>query len=355
MLIEIIAAIEPPWIVRHWAVLVIVLTCLSLLAFMAMILAKYVRITLNIFVDTPPPLSVGPPDFKPLLGEMVRFRSFDGTSLRGMHLHPQNRHEYKGTILFCHEYGADMFSCSRYARPLIEAGFDVFTFDYRGHGDSSNRSRYKPLQWPSDKEQQDTLGALAYVEAALTAEGKSPNVGLFGISRGAGSSLLAACSTPNVKAILCDGLFSTELTIISFMKRWAHIFASVKLVYDNHTERFWQFLYWLLIRFAQPKLACRYPSVHKVLMEMHNCPIMLVYGQRDSYIREDQINSLHAIAPEPKYLWVVKGAKHNHAAIVEPRQYAARSIAFFRKYLAEDNVAESEIQNPAEVEAQRTA
>ncbi len=350
MLLEIIAAVEPPWIVRHWAALIIVITCLSLLGFMALILAKYVRICLNIFVDTPPPLSMGPVDFTPLHGDMVRFRSFDGTSLRGMHLRPINRTEYKGTILFCHEYGSDMFSCARYARPLIEAGFDVFTFDYRGHGDSSNRSRYKPLQWPSDKEQQDTLGALAYVETALTAEGKSPNVGIFGISRGAGSALLAACSTPNVKAILCDGVFSTELTIIAFMKRWARIFASVKLVYENHTERFWQLLYWLLIRFAQPKLACRYPSVRKALTEMRNCPIMFVYGQRDSYIREDQTRALHAMAPDPKYLWIVKGAKHNQAAIIEPRQYAARSIAFFRKYLAEESVAESEIQAPAETE-----
>jgi uncharacterized protein len=352
MLIEIIAAIESPWIVRHWAVLVIALTCVSILVFMALVLAKYVRICLNIFVDTPPPLAAGRLDFTPLHGEMVRFRSFDGTSLRGMHLHPANRTEYKGTILFCHEYGSDMFSCARYARPLIEAGFDVFTFDYRGHGDSSNRSRYKPLQWPSDKEQQDTLGALAYVEAALTAEGKSPNVGIFGISRGAGAALLAACSTPNVKAILCDGVFSTELTIISFMKRWAHIFASVKLVYEHHTERFWGFLYWLLIRFAQPKLACRYPSVHKALMEMKKCPIMMIYGQRDTYIREDQVTSLNATAPEPKYLWVVKGAKHNQAAIVAPKQYAARSIAFFRKYLAEENVSESEIQNPTESETE---
>jgi len=344
------ATIESPWIVRHWAALVIVLTCLSLLVFTALVLAKYVRICLNIFVDTPPPLSMGPVDFKPLHGEMVRFRSFDGTSLRGMHLRPLNRTDYKGTVLFCHEYGSDMYSCARYARPLIEAGFDVFTFDYRGHGESSNRSRYKPLQWPSDKEQQDTLGALAYVEAALTAEGKSPDVGIFGISRGAGAALLAACSTPNVKAVLCDGVFSTDLTIIAFMKRWAHIFASVKLVYENHTEKFWGFLFWLLMRFAQPKLACRYPSVKKALTEMRDCPTMFVYGQKDSYIREDQTRMLFAQAPSPKYLWIVKGAKHNQAAVVEPKQYATRAIAFFRKHLAGEEIAESKILEPADAE-----
>jgi len=124
----------------------------------------------------------------------------------------------------------------------------------------------------------------------------------------------------------------------------------VKLVYENHTEKFWGFLFWLLMRFAQPKLACRYPSVRKALTEMRDCPIMFVYGQKDSYIREDQTRMLFAEAPSPKYLWIVEGAKHNQAAIVEPKQYAARAIAFFRKHLAGENVAESEIRDPAEAE-----
>ena len=348
---EIIAAAEHSlWIVRHWAALVIVLTCASLLVFAVLLMAKYVRICLNIFVDTPPPLSMGPVGFERLHGEPVRFRSFDGTSLRGMHLAPTDRTQYKGTVVFCHEFGSDMYSCARYARPLVEAGFDVFTFDYRGHGDSSNRGRYRPLQWPSDRERNDTLGALAYVEASLAAEGKPTDVGLFGISRGAGAAVLAASSTPNVKAILCDGVFSTDLTIISFMKRWAHIFARVKLVYEHHTEQFWRLLYWLLMRFAQPKLACRYPSVRRAVREIRGCAMLFVYGRKDSYIREDQTRLLYSEAPAPKYLWIVEGAKHNQAAVVRPREYAARAAAFFRRYLAGQSVGDSEITAPTSAE-----
>ena len=351
MLAEMTAIAEQaPWIVRHWAAVVIAMTCLSLVVFLVLLLAKYVRICLNIFVDTPPPLSMGPVDFQRLHGELVRFRSFDGVSLRGMHLRPPNHNEYKGTILFCHEYGSDMYSCARYARPLIEAGFDVFTFDYRGHGDSSNRGRYKPLQWPSDKELEDTLGALAYVEANLVAAGRPADVGLFGISRGAGAALLAACSTPTVKAVLCDGAFSTDLTIISFMKRWARIFARVKLVYENHSEKFWQFLFWLLMRFAQPKLACRYPSIRKATRELRDCPILFVYGQKDSYIREDQTRFLYAEASSPKYLWIVPEAKHNQAAIIEPVEYAARAVEFFRKHLAHEPIGRIEVTPPADIE-----
>lgn len=345
-----LAASLDEWVGRNWAALAIALTCLSLVVFCVLLLAKYVRICLNIFCDTPPPLSMAPLDFIPLKGEEVRFRSFDGTSLRGMHLYAHRGLGYKGTIVFCHEYGADMYSCARYARPLVEAGFDVFTFDFRGHGESSKSSAYKPLQWPSDKELEDVLGACAYVESTLAADGKPTQIGLFGISRGAGAGLLAASSDPDIKAIICDGAFSTETTLVALMKRWASIFARVRLVYENHPEGFWHFLLWLMMRFAQPKLGCKYPSVRKALVEMQPRPIFFIHGQRDSYIREDQTRLLHALAPSPRYLWIVENAKHNQSVIVQPPQYAARTIAFFRKHLAGEAIPESRITAPAEAE-----
>ena len=140
---------------------------------------------------------MGPVDFQPVHGEEVSFRSFDGTSLRGMMLRTRNRAVYKGTVMFCHEFSSNMYSCARYARPLIEAGFDVFTFDFRGHGESSCGANYRPLQWPSDKELEDVLGACAYVESSLAAEGRRAEIGLFGISRGAGAGLLAAANNFN--------------------------------------------------------------------------------------------------------------------------------------------------------------
>ncbi|MFA6135080.1 MAG: alpha/beta fold hydrolase [Phycisphaerae bacterium] len=336
------------WLGRNWAAVAIAATCLSLVLFTVLLVAKYVRICLNIFVDTHPPLSMGPLDFRPLQGEIVRFRSFDGVSLRGMHLATPNRPQCKGTIVFCHEFSSDMYSCARYARPLIDAGFDVFTFDFRGHGDSSCPRDYRPLQWPSDKELEDVLGACAYVESSLAAEGKSTGIGIFGVSRGAGAALLAAASESDIKAIVCDGAFSTAETLVALMKRWAYIFASVRLMYENHPDAFWRFLVWLLMQFAQPKLSCHFPSVRKALREMQPRPILFIHGQRDSYIRTDQAMLLHAESPDPKYLWIVEEAKHNQSVIIEPRQYAARTVAFFRRHLAGENVDESKITSPAD-------
>ncbi len=340
------AAID--WLGRNWAALAIGLTCLSLVLFVVLILAKYVRICLNIFVDTHPPLAQGPLDFKPIQGEVVRFRSFDGVSLRGMHLNTPNRSACKGTIVFCHEFQSDMYSCVRYTRPLIEAGFDVFTFDFRGHGDSSSSPGYRPLQWPSDKELGDVLGACAYVEAALAAEGRPAEIGIFGISRGAGAALLAAASDPNIKAIVCDGAFSTAETLAALMKRWAYIFATVRLVYENHPDAFWRLLVWLLMRFAQPRLRRRFPSVRKALKEMQPRAILFVHGERDSYIRTDQAHLLYDAAPSPKYLWIAEQAKHNQSVVRHPRQYASRTRAFFLRHLAGEAVDEAEITSPVD-------
>lgn len=321
------------WIARHWALLAIAATLVSLLICVCWLLTYYIRICLNIFSDTPPPLSMNPVDFQPLEGEIIRFRSYDGTSLRGMHLTAPRGVPYKGTIVFCHEYGSDMYSCARYTRPLLEVGYNVFTFDYRAHGQSSGKD-YTPLQWPSDKELGDTMGACAHVEATLRAEGREASIGLFGISRGAGAGLLAAAADPNIKAVVTDGAFSTETTLTALMKRWAHIFATVKLVYQNHPPAFWNFLCWVLMRFAQPKLKRRFPSVRKALRDMQPRPVFFIHGERDSYIRVDQTELLHETAPSPKYLWIVAKAKHNQAVVTEPRAYAARTIAFFDKHLA---------------------
>ena len=79
-------------------------------------------------------------------------------------------------------------------------------------------------------------------------------------------------------------------------------------------------------------------------------PILFIHGRRDSYIRQDQTRLLYAQAPTPKYLWLVPEAKHNQSVIVEPRQYAARTIAFFRRHLAEEPFDQCEITAPADTE-----
>jgi RNase P/RNase MRP subunit p30 len=63
-------------------------------------------------------------------------------------------------------------------------------------------------------------------------------------------------------------------------------------------------------------------------------PILFIHGERDSYIPVEQSRLLYALATQPKFLWVVRGAKHNQSVDFVPREYAHRTVDFFDRYLA---------------------
>jgi len=319
----------------NWAMVSILLTVTFMIVTCWAILRKYVKIMLNIIRDTPPPFALGPQDFARIDGERVAFRAFDNLNLCGMFLFGHHGGDPKGMVIFAHEFASDMYSGARYCRPLLAAGYDVFSFDFRGHGESSIEPGYQPRQWPTEREVNDVLGAIAFVEDWLEHQGRPMEIGLFGISRGAGAALIASQNNPAVKAIITDGAFSSDTTLEHLMKRWAYIFAKVRFVYENHPPQFWRFLRWLLFRECKRKLNCTFPSVLKALKAMRAPkPILFIHGERDSYIPMEQSQLLYDAAPGPKSLWVGPGAKHNQTVIVRPEYYAARTVAFFDEYLA---------------------
>ncbi len=327
------------YIARNWALFSIPLTIIFPIAIAWFVLRRYVKIMLNIIRDTPPPLAMGPRDFERIDGERVTFRAFDNLNLCGMFLTGRHGGRPKGMIIFAHEFSSDMYSCARYCRPLLAAGYDVFSFDFRNHGESSQDPTYRARQWPTDREVSDMLGAIAYVEDWLERQGRPIKVGLFGISRGAGAAILAAQNNPTVAAIITDGAFSSDRVLEYLMKRWAYIFAKVRFVYENHPPQFWRFLRWLLFRECRKKLNCTFPSVLKALRRMKPPrPILFIHGERDSYIPVEQSRLLYDACRGPKSLWVVPGAKHNQSVVIRPEYYAARTVAFFDEHLAEKSV-----------------
>jgi pimeloyl-ACP methyl ester carboxylesterase len=322
------------YLAPNWALVSMLMTVLFIVVTIWLILRKYVKLMLNIIRDTPPPLAMGPCDFQRIDGKKVVFRAFDNLNLRGMFL-VSRQAPARGMVLFAHEFSSDMYSCARYCRPLLTAGYDVFSFDFRGHGESSGEPGYQARQWPSDREVNDMLGAIAYVEDWLERHGRPVEIGLFGISRGAGAAILAAQNNPAIKAIISDGAFSSDTTLEYLMRRWAYIFAKVRFVYENHPPQFWRFLRWLLFRECRRKLNCTFPSVRKALKNMApGKAILFIHGERDSYIPVEQSQLLYDLAPGPKSLWIVPGAKHNQSVVVKPEYYAARTVAFFDEYLA---------------------
>ncbi len=324
---------------RNWALVVIASTILILMVVPTLIIMKYVRISLNIMRTTRPPLSRAPLDYEPLAGEPVGFPAFDGLPLNGMLIRGVPGVPRRGLVVFAHEFCSDMHSCGRYCRPLRDAGYDILTFDFRGHGQSPCDPDYTPRQWVTDRDLDDMRGAAAFAATWLRENDLPPEFGVFGISRGACAAFLVARENPAIRAIVADGAFSTDTTIEYFMKRWAYIFASVRFVYENHPPVFWRFLRWSMFHFARREFKTSLPSVRKAIQRMTPRPILFIHGEKDSYLPMEQSLGLYALAPQPKHLWIAPGARHNQAVIRHPEDYARLTLSFLNLHLAGEAVA----------------
>ena len=321
-------------IVSHnWALISILFTILFLLSVPTLVLIKYIRICLNILRDAEPPMMLSQCGYSLLAGQDVDFHATDGIRLRGT-LTRAVSGTPRGLILFAAEFKSDRQSSARYCLPLLEAGYDIFSFDFRGHGESANEEGYQPRLWASDRDVADMIGAIAFAEQWLEQQGRPIEIGLYGISRGGGISILASEACASVKAIVTDGAFSSDCVLEHFMKRWAKIFARVRIVYENHPPEFWRFLRWCVFLTCRFKYKCRLPSVRKALTRMIARPILFIHGERDSFIPVEQSRLLYAQSAQPRYLWIVAGARHNCSVEVRPDEYARYLVHFFDHHLA---------------------
>lgn len=322
------------FVARNWALMSIATTVVLLTVVPAAVIGKYVRIALNIMDEFAPPVWPDSRAVGPVEGESVTFNAFDGHVLWGTMLPATSVGAAKGAVVFAHEFGVDRWSYYRYGRPLREAGYDVFTFDFRGHGESPAEEGYKPRQFPSDREQSDLLGAIAFVEELMEVRGRPREVGVFGLSRGGGAAIIASVGIDSVRAIAVDGAFSSDTVLEFHLKRWACIFAKLRFAYENHPPTFWRFLRWLVMQKAEKTFRCRYPSVRGALRRIRGKPIFFIHGERDSYIPVEQAQMLYRLADEPKYLWTVPGGRHNQSINQQPEEYGRQVVAFFDRHLA---------------------
>ncbi|MEW6535454.1 MAG: alpha/beta fold hydrolase [Candidatus Auribacterota bacterium] len=299
------------------------LIILAVIAIIFIILTALVcRIILNIFLNIS--ITTARDDHPDVPGEDVMFPSEDGVTLHGKFI--PARGKAKKTIVFCHEVGAGSGSWYKYISFLPEAGYNIFTFDFRGHGSSHSTNGYAPNQWFSHYEVHDFNGALDYVLSRPEVADKE--VGVVGISRGGAVAVYCAAQRKEIRAIVMDSAFSTYETLFDYISRWACVYLPVKGIHPwpNH------YLSTISLILAQIKLRHRLPRMERRLKQLQ-IPLFFIHGERDSYIPVDQAHRLFAMAKEPKQLLTVPKARHNESVVVQPDTYKKRVMSFFSEYL----------------------
>ena len=283
--------------------------------------------------------------------EEVCFGTSDGLTLRGSYW-PTTAPERQGVLLFCHEFTSHRWSCRPYCEPLRAAGFDVFTFDFRNHGQSDSLEGYEPLQWVTDYEVADVKAALTYLAHRKDADPRG--VGIFGISKGGAAALVAAADSPNVLAVATDGAFPTHGMQVVFLRRWLAIYSTSRFSIERVAlwiedllarlgpqvspwrlnNRFDQFAR-MARRISGRRRNCRFVDVEQAVRRLESVPWFMIQGERDSYVLPEVAQDLFRYAGHRSTNWVVPKAKHNKSLQIAGDQYRQRLCGFLTRHLGE--------------------
>lgn len=284
---------------------------------------RAVRVVLALIENSPPfRIESLPPDPD---AERLEMRTQDGLTLRGS-LYRQTERAPRGLIVFCHEYGNNHWSSMLYASALWKAGFSVMSFDFRNLGESDCQAGYEPLHWLTQYEVTDLNAVIDYIQQQPDL--KDLPLGLFGISRGGSAALYAASVRPEVKAVACEGAFGTWLMLLAHARRWISLIVPERLA---ELIPWWhvKFTLWLALSVSQFRRNCRYSALERVLPQLNKKPLLVIAGERDTYVLPEVPIEICRLAGQPEALWLVANAKHNLGRLVDSEEYDQQLVEFF--------------------------
>jgi pimeloyl-ACP methyl ester carboxylesterase len=274
------------------------------------------------------------PRGEPVAGaEEVSFSTTNGLQLRGCYLRARTERR-RGVILFGLEFGSNRWACVPYCEHLLDAGYDVFTYEPRGQGDSPIQPGYEPLQWVTDFEIEDAQAAVNYLKGRPDADPRG--VGFFGISKGGGAGVFVGAKDAYLRCFVTDGIFATYSTMVPYMRKWYGIYNDQYAIQGLLPLWYYGLIGVAGLRLVEKERKCHFPYMEKVICKLAPRPLLMIHGGGDTYVKPDVTEGLFALAREPKEFWLVEGAKHNQAMHVAREEYQRRVLEFFDKHLGSE-------------------
>jgi len=225
------------------------------------------------------------------------------------------------TVIIAHgyaQYRLEEGPSTPMARVLVQHGFNVLTFDFRGCGLSQGAQ----VTLGRD-EQYDVLGAVDYLKQRFV--GQHIQIGILGISTGGTASLLAGNrDQAAIRAIATD---SPIAQLYPYLVDYANRFTRLPAIPFN------QVIAWLA-PIVNGVDAHEVDAVAAV-QHMPNTPLLLIAGTADDKIPyAESVKLYNAAATAHKQLWLVPGGGHTSSYKQQPQAYEQRVLAFFSQYLS---------------------
>jgi fermentation-respiration switch protein FrsA (DUF1100 family) len=226
--------------------------------------------------------------------EQISFKGGNDKMLQGWSFHPDTA--VIGTVVQLHGNGGNISYQYQFAKPLIDAGFQVLVFDYEGYGNSEGTPSQENVL-------NDGISALRY--ARSREDIKNTKLILFGQSLGGHlSCVVAAKEQKLIDALVIEDAFSGHDLMAAHVGGKYHVPA------------------W----FAKMIVRTEYEGIEYI--DEVSVPKLIIHSTEDRVCPFYMGQDLYNAAASPKEFWQIKGG-HIQASMLYPEEFAKR----FRKII----------------------
>ena len=234
--------------------------------------------------------------------EDIRFTSLDGTSLHGWFVPAQyGVADSLGTVIHMHGNAANIIDHWHFSKWLPEAGYNVFIFDYRGYGQSENKTpTFKGVY-------EDSISAINYVRSRTDID--TTKLLVLGQSLG-GTNAIASIGSSRTEGDAKNGICG--MVIDSTFYSYSEI-VNDKLPYAG-----------LLVNNDY--------GADRYVQALSPIPLLFIHGTADVLIPIKHSERLYTLANEPKELITAENIEHamalsDYASLTN--HYQNKVLSFF--------------------------
>ena len=252
----------------------------------------------------------------------VYFNSVDGIMLCGILHTPENNP--RGNILMAHGISVDKDEDGLFtetARKICENEYNVFRFDFRGHGESEG-----------NQEDMIIVGELLDIDAAFKYLKKYQDLpmGMLIASFGAASGVIYVANNPLIKCVvLWNPVLDLVKTFLEPMLPWAK---------GSFNEKGYQHLEETGYLFLDVSFKIGIHLIWEMrlikpyeYMKMIKCPVVTLHGDKDTYVPYEVSKRYYKCNLKSEFI-SISGSEHGFGKKEDQQIVINKSIEWFDRY-----------------------